>query len=524
MKRARWALMVVAAALVAVSVSACGSTGSSGGATGTTSASKTLRFAFSTDPAPLDPDTFYESEGLIIMTAAYEGLLRYKPNSPQLEGQLASSWKASPDGKTYTFTLRQGVKFSDGTPFNSAAAKASFERRVALKGGPSYMLAHVTRMETPSPYSFVVHLDRPVAPFLDYLASPYGPLMSSPTAIAHHTAGGDHGSAWLASHSAGTGAFVLSEVQRGTRYTLTRNPYYASSKPYFTTVSISIVPNFETQLLEVEGGTLDLVLHGLPTQAVEGLNGNSSVQVQQFPALFQAELWVNPKSAVFADPHVRAALRASLENKQLTQQIWGSKTATPATTVYPEGMLPNGLAPLSTSYQPSLLAPALAPYRGKKVVIGWGEQSTNENLANLMQVRLQGLGLNASTQSFSQSVLFSLPEKANLRPDLFAITFNPDAVAPDTYGRIYWYTHAPVNLLGCSVPGADHLLDQAAEQASPQASQRLGAQAAIAYRESNCWMIIADVHDTIVMRKGLTGFDHQLPWIYDIGLASLRRE
>jgi peptide/nickel transport system substrate-binding protein len=521
MRRARWPLAVAALVAVALSISACGGNGSS---TGTGSSSKTLRFAFSTDPAPLDPDTFYESEGLIVMTAAYEGLLRYKPNSPQLEGQLASSWTISPDAKTYTFKLRQGVRFSDGTPFNAAAAKASFERRTALKGGPSYMLAAVTRLETPSPYTLVVHLSHPVAPFLDYLASPYGPLMSSPAAVAAHTVKGDHGSAWLASHTAGTGAYALSEVQRGTRYTLTTNPYYARTQPYFKTVSISVVPNFETQLLEVEGGTLDLVLHGLPTQSIEGLKGNSNVQVQQFPALFQAEVWVNPKSAVFAGPKVRAALRASLDNTQLTQQVWGSQSATPARTVYPEGMLPANVAPLSNNYQPSLLGPALAPYRGKKVVIGWGEQSTNENLANVLQVRLQALGLNATTQFFQQSVLFSLPEKPNLRPDLFAVTFNPDAAAPDTYGRIYWYTKAPVNLLGCSVPGADHLLDQAAEQTTPAASQRLGGQAAIAYRESNCWLIIADVHDTIVMRKGLTGFDHQLPWIYDISLAALRGE
>src|SRR5450759_735898 len=181
MRRARWPLAMAALVAVALSISACGGGGS---ATGTASSSKTLRFAFSTDPAPLDPDTFYESEGLIVMTAAYEGLLRYKPNSPQIEGQLASSWTISPDGKTYTFTLRQGVRFSDGTPFNAAAARASFERRSALKGGPSYMLAAVTRMETPSPYTLVVRLRHPVAPFLDYLASPYGPLMSSPAAIA----------------------------------------------------------------------------------------------------------------------------------------------------------------------------------------------------------------------------------------------------------------------------------------------------------------------------------------------------
>jgi peptide/nickel transport system substrate-binding protein len=518
MRRARWVLVAVALVSLAMTLAACGSNGSS--ATGTSSTSRTLRFAFSVDPSPLDPDTFYESEGLVVMTSAYEGLVRYKPDSPQIEPQLATSWTVSPNGLTYTFALRHGVRFSDGTPFNAAAAKASFERRTALKGGPSYMLADVKRMTTPDPYTFVVQLDKPVAPFMDYLASPYGPLMTSPTALAHHTSGGDHGAGYLATHSAGTGPYVLSSVQRGVRYVLTANPDYYGPQPYFTTANISIVPNFETQLLEVEGGTLDLVLHGLTTQAINGLQGNSSVQVQQFPALFQAELWVNPKSSVFAQPSVRAALRASLDNQQLTKQIWGSR-ATPSTNVYPAGMLPAGLAPSVPSLDPTLLPKALAPYKGKKVVIGWGEESTNENLANLLQVRLQALGINASVQQFQPSTLFSLPTKPNLRPDLFAITFNPDAAAPDTFSRIYWYTNAPVNLLGCSVPGADKLLDQAAQQPSPSASQKLGAQAAIAYRDSNCFMNIADVHDTIVLRKGLTGFDHQLPWVYDIRLASL---
>jgi peptide/nickel transport system substrate-binding protein len=97
-------------------------------------------------------------------------------------------------------------------------------------------------------------------------------------------------------------------------------------------------------------------------------------------------------------------------------------------------------------------------------------------------------------------------------------------VTPDTFARIYWYTEAPVNLLGCSVPKADKLLNKAAEQTTEHASQAVGAEAAIAYRDSNCWLNIADTHDTIVLRKGLTGFEHQLPWIYDLSLSSLREE
>lgn len=153
--------------------------------------------------------------------------MRYASGSTDIEGGLlATEWTISPDGRTYTFTLRDGVKFSDGTPFDSAAAKASFQRRIDMKAGPSYMLDEVTDMQTPDPRTFVVTLAKPVAPFLDYLASPYGPLMTSPTAVAQHDSGGDRASAWLTSHTAGTGPYTLTEAVQASHYKMVANEHY----------------------------------------------------------------------------------------------------------------------------------------------------------------------------------------------------------------------------------------------------------------------------------------------------------
>ncbi len=160
------------------------------------------------------------------MTSAYQGLLQYAPSSTTIAPLLATKWDVSPDGLTYTFTLRDGVKFADGTPFDSAAAKASFQRRTDMAGGPAYMLADVKDMQTPDPHTFVVTLTKPVAPFLDYLASPYGPLMTSPTAVAQHASGNDHASAWLASHTAGTGPYELTEAVPASHYTMAANKNY----------------------------------------------------------------------------------------------------------------------------------------------------------------------------------------------------------------------------------------------------------------------------------------------------------
>ncbi len=223
----------LAATVLLLAVPGCsGSNGPSDNATSTSA----VRTPLMSDPPPLDPDVFYQPEGLLIMTSAYQGLLimtsayqgllRYAPESTKLEGLLATKWAVSPDGLTYTFTLRDGVKFSDGTPFDSAAAKASFQRRIDMAAGPYYMLADVKDMQTPDPLTFVVTLTKPVAPFLDYLASPYGPLMTSPTAVAEHAADGDHAAAWLASHTAGTVPYELTEAVPASHYTLSASKYY----------------------------------------------------------------------------------------------------------------------------------------------------------------------------------------------------------------------------------------------------------------------------------------------------------
>ena len=158
----------LAVLVTAGSLAACGSTSGGGGGSAT---SHTLRTAFSADPSPLDPDTYYEAEGLAVTLSAYDRLVKYGNQTTELQPDLATKWKVSKDGLTYTFTLRSGVKFSDGTAFDAAAAKASLERRIAMKGGPAYMLADVKQITTPSATRLVVELKRPRASFLSLFAA-----------------------------------------------------------------------------------------------------------------------------------------------------------------------------------------------------------------------------------------------------------------------------------------------------------------------------------------------------------------
>ncbi|MDT5013845.1 MAG: peptide/nickel transport system substrate-binding protein, partial [Mycobacterium sp.] len=172
-----------AAALV---LAGCGGSDSGGGAPSAAPTDKVLHLSFLQDPGqPPDPDIFYAGQGLLLTVNTYEGLLQYKSGTekPELEPLLATEWTKSPDNKVFTFKLREGVKFHDGTPFTSAAVKASFDRRVAVDQGPAYMVKDVESVTTQGDYGVTITLKAPNSAFLDYLACPYGPRMLSPEGL-----------------------------------------------------------------------------------------------------------------------------------------------------------------------------------------------------------------------------------------------------------------------------------------------------------------------------------------------------
>ncbi|AQT81628.1 ABC transporter substrate-binding protein [Mycolicibacterium litorale] len=509
-------------AIIALLLAGTACSGKTNAPSDNAAASSTVRTPLMSDPPPLDPDTFYQPEGLLIMTSTYQGLLQYAPGSTKIAPLLATKWDMTPDGLTYTFTLRDGVKFADGTPFDSAAAKASFQRRIDMAGGPSYMLADVKDMQTPDPRTFVVTLTKPVAPFLDYLASPYGPLMTSPTAVAQHTSGDDHASAWLAAHTAGTGPYELTEAVPASHYTMSANKNYWGQQPQITSVEMPVVATAAVQRLQLGNGELDMILHGLAKVDYDALATGADTEVLQENALVKSMIMVNPTSSVFASHDARAALAAALDPTALTTQVFGAQ-GSPSTQFYPVGMLPDGAVPDNHEYDPSKLA--AVGKGGGNVEIGYPTgDSSLQDLANQLQVILQQAGLKATIRDFPLAQFFALPENPDQRPDLMLASMNPDAAHPDTWSRIYQYTNAPVNIQGCSVPDADKLLDAGSLEPDPAKSQALYVEAAKAYRDSLCWVNISDLHNTIATRKGYSGWQSQPAWMWDTDFSTLKHQ
>jgi len=519
-------LLLVSVAAIALLGAACGGS-SDDEATGDTSAdpaATTLNMAFTADMQVPDPDIFYELEGNQVITSVYEGLVRYVPDSPEIEGALAESWEVSPDGLTYTFALRPDVTFQDGTPMDAQSWIDSFQRRLDVNSAPAYMLADVVETAAPDPLTFVVTLGQPVSAFLDYMAAPYGPKAVSPTVLAEE-GGDDFAQTYLETNSAGTGPYFISSFEPGTGYELTRNETYWDGAPYFEKVIISIIPEMSSQRLQLEGGELDLITHGLPVADVESFRDNPDFTVNEFPILLKTALATNPNRGPFANEDLRLAVQAAFDKDALVEQIYQGQ-ADPSTQIYPKGMIDPSVALDPDEFDLSQLEAAVAalPEDERSVDFAYSEDEggTIPRLAETIQTTLAAAGLDVTVRAMPIAEVFDLVNNQDSAPDMLMWTMNPDAAHPDTWLRIFMNTDGSLNWLQCSVPEADELMDQGLAATDQAAVTDLYGRAGDAIVASGCFTTIADNKEIVVARKGITGITHQLPTSYTVRLKDLK--
>lgn len=530
--RSRIASTVASAALVVGAAGAGLATVGTAPASAASPSSHTLNLAFGADMQVPDPDIFYEIEGNAVVTSVYQGLVKYANGSSTIVPALATSWTVSPDGMTYTFDLRPGVTFSDGTPMTSSSWAFDFARRTGVDSAPAYMLADVVSTETPNPLTFVVNLDKPVSAFLNYMASPYGPKAVSPTAVKAHEIGvtasnpnGDWAQQWLKTHSAGTGPYEITKFVPGKEYVLSAYPGYWGTKPYYTTVDISIVPDISVQEAELDSGQLTMLLHGLPVNAVDGYKSNKAFEVKEFPAQLKAMLDVNPHIGLFASQAARSALRQAIDKKAIVASVYGNSLASVSTQVYPIDEFPKGMAMDDPTYDPSLLKKivAKAPAKERTVSLAYStDDATNQRLAEYIQTELDADGLSVQIHGVPIGQVFDYASTPpDQLPDLLVWTVNPDDSAPDSWIRIFCNTDGSLNELHGTVPEADTLMDEGLASTNPATIQQDYAEAGDLVAASGEWISIADVKDTVVSQAGVSGWYFQLPTADTVVLGDL---
>jgi peptide/nickel transport system substrate-binding protein len=496
------------AAVGALALTACGGSDSGGSAPSAAPTDKVLHLSFLQDPGqPPDPDVFYAGQGLLLTTNIYEGLLQYKSGTekPELEPLLATEWTASPDNKVFTFKLRQGVKFHDGTPFTSAAIKASFDRRAAVDQGPAYMVKDIESVVPQGDYDVTITLKAPNSAFLDYLACPYGPRILSPEGLKAN-AGSDNAQNYLTTHDLGTGPYTLTDASVGSHYGMKAFPEYWGAKPYFETVDIPVITDVSAQQLQFNNGQIAAILHDLPSSAVQSYLDNKSYANYSLPTMMSNILYINPHKGMMTDVKNRNAVVQAVDLDTIVKQTYFGRGEV-AKQVFPPNMMDDQWAKQNVTHDPSVLTGIAAglPADQKAITIGYDSSAPdNQLVSNILQTQLAAAGLNVKVQSYPTSEIFGwIGGDPQAAPEILLATGWPDAPSPYTWGHISWDADGGLNYLGCSAPPVTDAL----AKGLPTGSDQDFSDAAAAALATGCWLNVADVNDFVVAQPWLKGVE-----------------
>lgn len=321
-------LLISLAALVV----GCGSqTASDGGSPRTAAAADggTVRVAIGQRAGNLDP---HDYAGLFqVQDLLFEGLVKYDRGG-EIVPSLAESWKVSEDGKTYTFTLRDGATFTDGTPVDAAAVEWNFKRWAGKEDTEWLGLSRAFKaMKVADPKTFVLQLSQPYPPALQELAYIRPVRLLSPKSVDAEG---------LYVKPVGTGAWVLESSDRNGA-ALTRNERYWGTKPKPTRLELDVIPDAQTRLSALRAGDVDIIggefTAPLTPRNALALKNASGVKLVNETGTGTLVLGFNESKAPFDDQRVRTAVNKLIDRAAIAKALYFG-FGEPAGNLFPESV------------------------------------------------------------------------------------------------------------------------------------------------------------------------------------------
>ena len=289
-----------------------------------------LRSRINADIRSTDPGTNRDANTDGVVAHMVEGLVAFKEDT-SVGPMLADSWDISDGGRTYTFHLRQGVKFHNGATMTSDDVVWSFKRYLdpatgwrCLSEFDGHGYAKIVAVEAPDPQTVIVRLDQPTALFLATLARPD----CGQTAVLHRSSLGPDGK-WL--QPVGTGPFKFGEWKRGQYVELTRFDGYVSrseprdgygggKKVEIDKVRINFIPDSSAARAGLLSGALDEI-NNLSIPDLDDLKGRPDVQLSIAPTLNLTGILLQSTDPLLADARIRRALALSLDTKEIADAV-----------------------------------------------------------------------------------------------------------------------------------------------------------------------------------------------------------
>lgn len=395
MNRRVLAILVVSSLALAALGAACSGTGGQ-----SAQAEKVVTIAQYADAVSLDPQDTNDNASYGPEKVMLEGLVGFNAKMEQIP-ELAEKWDASPDATVYTFHLRQGVKFQDGTPFNAEAVKFNFDRiRNPDNKLKRYSLFKViSKVDVIDDYTVRFTLSEPFGAMIATFAHPAGAI-SSPTAIQKY--GADYGK-----HPVGTGPYQFSDWVPADHLTMVKNPDYwdQNNGPKVDKIIVKPVPEDGTRVAMLQKGDAQFI-NNVPFAQAATVKGDKNLSLVETPSIYTYWVAMNTQKKPFDNLKVRQALNYAIDKEAIIKSVLSSYAQPCDSPLAPGvwGYNKTMTYPYDPAKAKSLLAEAGYP-NGFQATLRGASDTTAKQVMEALQAQFAKVGIQVQVQSLDSATL-----------------------------------------------------------------------------------------------------------------------
>ena len=469
-----------------------------------------LLAAIAGEPDQLDPQKTSAYFSFEVLENVFDTLVEPDQNL-EMRPALAESWQVSPDQLTWTFTLRRGVTFHDGSPFTADDVVYSYRRIIDEKLATVDKFSAVTDVRAAGANTVVIRVNRPTPNLLTNLGGFKGMAIVSRANVE---------SGQIATKPVGTGPFAFTSQKSGDSIVLTANEKYWGGAPKVPGVTFQFISEPSTALSALQAGEIDWT-DSIPTQRIAQLQGDDSLELAVTPSNDYWYLALNEAKAPWNDVRVRRAIAFAIDRKSIVQATsYGSATANQL--AIPEGN------PWYTPYDGYTYdideAKRLLEEAGAKPttmdMLVTSEYPETITAAQVVADNLKPLGITVNIRTVDFATWLDEQNTGNFDMLMLGWLGNID---PDDFYYAQHHTDGTNNAQKFSNPDVDRLLDAGRVEVNRTARQRDYAQAATIIADQVSYLYLYNPAVIQAWTTDLTGYDARRDGAVRFRTASLTR-
>ena len=463
----------------------------------------------------MDPHVKQDVSAAAFNLNIYDNLLRYQGNPPQIVPWLAESHTVSDDGKTWTFQLRRGVQFHDGSELTAEAVRFSFERLLTMGKAPSAIFKRMgltpAKVRAVDPYTVEIQLERSFGPFLETI-----PTVSivNPAVIKAHEENGDWAEKWMVQNAAGSGAFQLVKADPATGLTMARFPGYwrGWEGQHVETVEVRVMREQSSRVLALMKGDVHYIETLLGPDQLEKLEKHPRVKVSREESMRLFVIRMHNQREPFTDINVRKAFSHAFNYESFIADMMKDRVArNPVPLPRPLWGYPKEVVGYEYSLDKAKAYLAKAQVKITRP-IEIHVQAPNEptvQAALLLQSDLAKLGIELRVVKSLFTSIVAATKTVESTPDMWIHWISTYFVDPENWiGEMYdsanggtwkassWYKN----------PQVDDLLRQARSLIDREARARLYAEACHLLLEDAPDLWVYNTYEYVPLAKTVQGF------------------